>query len=220
MPVTGFRLTEFPGFAVRYDPDSKPFFETTLLNDLRLIASKSIGRKLLNAIALANPRARAAIASSSPEAREVVFEERTNVVVIPTSVEYTQTGYKMAFPGVGVQKELTNSAHPYHNLSGRPFHGLGGSSAEAVDVMAAGDGTGSCSIVRYTNAQMMTRKGEASFSFIALAHELIHSLHHVTGTRREHDEEAWTTGIAGYGNDQMTENAFRRTFQLPLRERY
>jgi hypothetical protein len=74
--------------------------------------------------------------------------------------------------------------------------------------------------MKYTNAQILTGKGEATHSFVVLAHELIHSLHHVTGTRRDNGEEDWTTGIGAFVDEAMSENAFRKAFGLKLREKY
>lgn len=220
MAIVSHKLPEFPGFAVRYDPNSKPFFVAMVLEDLRRIASKPIGKKLLEDIAAARPRARAAGASSNAEAKEIVFEAGVNVVMTPTSMEYTQSGYKMAFTGKGVEKALTPSTHASHNVKDCPYHPAGGSCAQAADIAAAGDGTGTVSIMKYTNAQILTGKGEATHSFVVLAHELIHSLHHVTGTRRDTGEEDWTTGIGIYANEPMTENAIRTAFGMKLREKY
>lgn len=74
--------------------------------------------------------------------------------------------------------------------------------------------------MKYTNAQIVTSKGEATQSFIVLAHELIHSLHHVTGTRRDTDEELWTTGLGKYSDEPMSENKIRDQFGIKLREAY
>jgi hypothetical protein len=66
----------------------------------------------------------------------------------------------------------------------------------------------------------MTTKGEKTDPYIVLAHELIHSLHCLEGTSANTDEELWTTGIDKYANNQMSENAFRTAFGLPLRTQY
>jgi hypothetical protein len=220
MPIVSNKLPEFPGFAVRYDSSAKPFFQSMVLEDLRRINSKPIGKKLLEDIAAARPKARAASANANAAAKEIVFEAGVNVVMVPTSMEYTQSGYKMAFTGVGVEKSLKPSTAASHNVKGCPYHPAGGSCAEAADITAAGDGTGTVSIMKYTNAQILTGKGEATHSFIVLAHELIHSYHHVTGTRRYNGEEDWTTGIGVYAAEPMTENAVRAAFGLKLREKY
>jgi len=220
MPIVSNKLPEFPGFAVRYDPATKPFFESMVLEDLRRIKSKDIGKKLLEDIAAARPRARAAPQNANAEARAIVFEAGVNVVMVPTTMEYSQSGYKMAFTGKGVEKALKPSAHASHNVEGCPFHPAGGSCAEAADITAAGDGTGTVSIMKYTNAQIVTSKGEATQSFVVLAHELIHSFHHVTGTRRDQGEEDWTTGIGAFADEPMSENKIRAAFGLKLREKY
>lgn len=214
------KLPEFKGFAVQYDPSKSPFFISMVLEDLRHIASKPIGKTLLAAIADARPRARRAAKNSNEEAKAIKFFKGINVVVVPTTMQYTQSGYKMGFTGRGMEKALQPSTHAAHNVEGCPYYPAGGSCAEAGDIVAAGDGTGSVSIMKYTNAQIMTSKGEATYSFIVLAHELIHSLHHVTGTRRDNEEELWTTGIGKYSDEPMTENAIRAAFGLKLREAY
>ncbi|WP_459089622.1 M91 family zinc metallopeptidase [Mesorhizobium sp. A556] len=220
MPIVSNKLPEFPGFAVRYDSSTKPFFQSMVLEDLRRINSKPIGEKLLEDIAVARPRARTAGAASNTEAQAIVFEAGVNVVTVPTSMEYTQSGYKMGFTGVGVLKSLKPSTAASHNIKDCPYHPAGGSCAQAADITAAGNGTGSVSIMKYTNAQILTGKGEATYSFVVLAHELIHSLHHLTGTRRDNVEEDWTTGIGVYAAEPMTENAVRAAFGLKLREKY
>ena len=220
MSTTRAKLPEFPGIAVQYDPKQKPFFVSNVLEDLRRIATKVIGKTLLSSIATARPRARAAMATTGEEARKVKFDTGINVVIVPTSMEYTQSGFKMAFTGVGVEKSLKASAHASHNVPGCPYHPAGGSCAEAIDIIAAGNATGTVSLMKYTNAQILTGKGEATQSFLVLAHELIHSLHHVTGTRKDAGEEDWTSGIGVYSNELMTENTFRKMFGIKLREAY
>ncbi len=57
-------------------------------------------------------------------------------------------------------------------------------------------------------------------SFIVLAHELIHALHRVTGTRHSQDEAARSTGIGPYADEELTESAIRTEFGLPRRNTY
>ncbi len=220
MGAISVKLQEFPGFGVQYDPSAKPFFVSNVLEDLRRISSKEIGRELLKLIAQARPRARSAPPNANEEAKKIKFSKGINVVMVPTSVQFTQSGYKMDWTGRGMEKSLKPSTRAEHNLDNCPFHIAGGSCAEALNIMAAGDGTGTVSIMKYTNAQIVTGKGEATSSFIVLAHELIHSLHHVTGTRKENDEELWTSGIGIYSDELMTENTFRKMFGLPPRVAY
>lgn len=220
MTVVTRTLPDFPGFAVQYDEAKSPYFTTMVLEDLRNIARKPIGQKLLDDIAAARPTSRAASQTSNEEAKAVKFSDGINVVMVPTTMQLTQSGYRMAFTGNGFEKTLQPSSHASHRIPGCPYWPAGGSCAEAADITAAGNGTGSVSIMKYTNAQIVTSKGEAAPSFIVLAHELIHSLHHVTGKRRDIDEEPWTTGIGKYSNEPMTENAIRAAFGLELRKAY
>ena len=74
--------------------------------------------------------------------------------------------------------------------------------------------------MHFSNAPATTSKGETMISFITLAHELIHSLHHVTGTRKDTGEEIWTTGIGEYSGEAMSENGIRKEFNMRLRVEY
>jgi hypothetical protein len=220
MSVVKQKLPEFPGFGVQYDPKLKPYFVSSVLEELRRIASQPIGKKLLADIAAARPRARKAPKNTNEAAKAIQFYKGVNVVMVPTSMEFTQSGHKMGWTGKGTEKALQPSTAASHNVKDCPFHQVGGSCAEALDITAAGDGTGTVSIMKFTNAQIVTSKGEATAPFIVLAHELIHSLHHVTGTRRDTGEENWTTGIGVYKDEAMSENAFRTAFGMKLRESY
>lgn len=214
-------LPGFPGFAVAYDTKEKPYFVVNVLEDMNRIASKPIGVKLLRAIATARPTVRRVSKTASQQIQNIKFLAGVNVVITPTSMTYMQSGHKMGYTGVGMEMAMQPSAHKLHNIDGCTFYPTGGCSAEAGDIMAAGVlGQGSVSVMKYTNAQIMTAKGESTVSFIVLAHELIHCLHHVTGTRKDSGEEEWTSGIGDYADAEMTENAFRAQFNLGARENY
>ena len=72
--------------------------------------------------------------------------------------------------------------------------------------------------------------GVTTPTFIALAHELIHALHHLGGNtyddkvsengREAKREEMFTTGLGAYANTRISENAIRRQFNLPVRTFY
>lgn len=220
MGVVKKKLPEFKGFAVQYDPAKKPFFVSMVLEDLRKIAEAPLGYQLLKAIADARPSKRSASSTSNAEAKKITFSHGINIVAVPTDMTFTQSGFKMDWSGVGVEKTMKPSLAAPHNVAGCPYHPAGGSCAEAADIIAAGDGTGSVSIMKYTNAQIITSKGEATQSFLVLAHELIHSLHHLQGTRKDTGEEDWTTGLGLYVGEPMSENAFRRAFGLQPRMSY
>ena len=138
------KLPDFPGFAVRYDPKEKPYFKMNCVEDLRRIASdkgagdlKTLGTELLKLIADAKPKHRGD------------FPASINVIMIPTSVDYTQTGY-------------TDLGGKMYETPGRGKAGCnfwkrrGGSSNAALDASAASNGTGSVCHMSFTNAQMMT----------------------------------------------------------------
>jgi hypothetical protein len=67
-------------------------------------------------------------------------------------------------------------------------------------------------------------------TWVALAHELIHAFHHLSGTTYKDEygskdgsakrEEMATTGLGAYKNGRLTENAIRREVGLPERSHY
>lgn len=219
-------LPDFPGFAIQYDPADKPYFKSNVIEDLRTIATRPIGVDLLGRIGSARPRTRTARATQSEYKRSIVFSDGVNVVIVPSSMGYVQSGFKLAFgAGSAVKDTMQASNDPLHNLmeNGTPcrFHtGEGGSAAEALGD-GDSDGTGTISLMKYTNAQILTGKGEHTHSFIVLAHELIHSYHHVCGIKNKNGkEEQWTTGIGEFNEEPMSENAFRDAFGIARRNNY
>jgi Effector protein len=213
------KLPEFPGFATRYDPSDRPYFESSVLEQLRLIAGVPLGKKLLEDIAAARPLYRTPSASKRADVLACEFYDGVNVVFIPTTMTSTQSGYKMKL--IQDDKyEMVSSDAPQHNTPGCPWTIAGGSNAEAACIEGDNDGKGCVSVMRFTNAQVVTSKGETTYPHIVLAHELIHSYHHVTGTKKENGEEEWTTGVAPFVDEPMTENKFREAFGIKLREQY
>lgn len=91
-------------------------------------------------------------------------------------------------------------------------------------------GTGS--IVRYGHNLESTYTKEIGIytpEFVALAHELIHAFHVISGdVVKDYDwntdgaiiEEARTVGIGPYKNTRFSENAIRKEWGLPLRTYY
>ena len=144
---------------------------------------------------------------------------------VPTEINFVQSGHKLdVLYGPGGSKTITGMTktdRPQYAPEGCPFWIEGGSSNAAVHQMGATNGTGSVCFMRFSNVQIMTRKGEKTYPFIVLAHELIHSLHCLQGIKMDgKDEELWTTGIGKYTDNPMSENAFRSQFGLPLRNQY
>ena len=97
-------------------------------------------------------------------------------------------------------------------------------------------GPGSSSKIRMHNSGLESEQiftnlcGVQTPVYIALAHELIHSLHHLSGTSYREEvqapggavkrEEMFTTGLGPYANTRLSENALRREVGLPERTHY
>lgn len=212
-------LPDFDGFAVRYDPGQNPFFKAIVLENLRMIKGTDVGSKLLKLIGDARPTSRSN------------FPPSVNVIVEPQPITVVQSGYKREFVQGGGADDRTLAATTDSRFSppGCPFYKVGGSQNQAVDTGATGNGSGTVCIMKFTNVEIMTTKGEATKPFIVLAHELIHSWHCLYGIRKDGpDEELWTTGLGVYEKHawnsrtdiDISENIFRDEFGLKRRERY
>ena len=220
-------FSEFPGIGVCYDPRKKPYFEINLLEDLRTLASRPLGAGLLEALGNARPTNRRVSQTLGSDLRSIKFIKGINVMCVPTTMTFIQSGYKLdGFYGDSgfVTTGLKASTAKQHNPDGCAFYASGGSFAEAADPTFSGNGEGTVSIMHYTNAQIFSQGSgvrETTYPHIVLAHELIHSLHHLTGTRNEAGkEEEWTTGINEFADEPLSENKIREEFGLPLRLAY
>jgi hypothetical protein len=209
-------LDGFPGFSVEYDQDKNPLFKSILLEGLGKINSVAEGQVLLAKIANAKPAFRGE------------FPPGVNVKCIPQQMIYTQKFYKPVTevnPDDRSETTVGMVARPILEVDldrpGSRFTMGSGSGNQGMDEVARHDSTGCVCIMRFTNAQAVTSKGESAPAFIVLAHELIHSWHDLEGIALIGPaEEEWTTGIGKYAASNLTENSLRRAFKLPLRERY
>ena len=204
-------LPAFPGMAVGYDPDKNPFFSPIVMEALKRIEGCPAGKSLLKGIGDAKPTSRADFAAG------------VNVLVVPQAVSFVQSGFKQAWAsGGGMEKTLEASPDPRHVApTGCPFYLLGGSQNASKDPTAAGNGNGSVCVMYFTNVQVITTKGEATLPYVVLAHELIHSLHCLTGVRKDgQDEELCTTGIGKYASEALSENVIRQQLGLQQRAAY
>ena len=205
------KLDGFPGFAVEYNSSKNPFFKAIMIENLTLLKSKRLGRQLLRAIAKAKPKSRGD------------FPAGVNVVCRPYMMRYVQSGQKLDVmydeAGAEVLLGLKPSAAAHHNVTDCLFHKRGSSLNKAVDNSQTAKG-GTVCYMDFSNAQVMESNGAMCWPHIVLAHELIHSLHCLTGTHADSDEEIKTTGIGKYADEPMSENAFRKEFGLSLRESY
>ena len=207
----GTALLGFPGFGVEYDETKNPYFKMIMVENLRLIASKPLGKQLLDSIAAAKPASRAD------------FPSGVNVMCQPVKMHYFESGQKPQWSyGADYSKNLVGmapSSHPKHNIKGCPFHISGTSFNEAVDQSQTAKGGTVCRMA-FSNAQIIETTGAVCWPHIVLAHELIHSLHCLTGTHAGENEEAKTTGIGDFASEAMSENAMRKAFGLPERASY
>lgn len=98
----------------------------------------------------------------------------------------------------------------------------GGSVAKRGDEAAACNGTGSITALTW-NANVLSTPDGARPTFIALAHELVHSLYNLKGEGflDASDEEYRTVGLAPVANArEITENLIRDEHGIPRRTTY
>lgn len=197
-------LPEFPAFGVRYDPTVNPFFKAIMVENLRLVGSVAAGQTLFGYIKDAKPTSRGD------------YPIGINVMCVPKAVKYVESGFKPAAGGT-----IAASDDKRHIAPNGCNHYLIGSSANAaVNPVDSDNGKGTVCKMMFTNAQMITSRGESARPYVVLAHELIHSYHSLYGIKKPKDEELWTTGIGIYSDDPLTENVFRAQFKLAPRTEY
>ena len=219
MPIVTVQ-SKFEGISIEYLEEETPFFAVGVNEALTLIASKELGAKLLKLIADARPQGGTWGATVPP---------KTNVLIKPQSNrKFMQSGFKpdwlpgaVAGPNGIVPKDgMTATPSASYNVDGRPFTYLGAGSCNAGnDTSCNADSRGTLCELYFDSAQMMTSSGVVTLPFIVLAHELIHSYHNLYGIVKS-DEEKWTTGIAPFADEEMSENGFRKAFGLPRRDSY
>jgi hypothetical protein len=108
------------------------------------------------------------------------------------------------------------------DTSARPFNPtpMSGSCNAAADQSGASGG-GSVSTIYFNNTVLLTSRGEQSYPFIVLAHELIHAYHALYGLKKDGpDEELYTTGIDKFAGEEITENKIREEAGLKQRTAY
>ncbi|MCA9213583.1 MAG: hypothetical protein KDB27_10985 [Planctomycetales bacterium] len=213
MPQVTEVLADFDGFAVKYDTGENPFFRPIIVENLRKLSEVEAGKSLLAKIAEARPRSRSD------------FPPGINVMCIPTHINFTQSGFKRETmydaDGNAQVTGMTATEDARFAPAECPFWMAGGSANRAVDQSAANDGTGTVCEMRFSNVQVMTRKGEKADPYIVLAHELVHSFHALSGTRLDgKDEERRATGIGTFADEALSENVFRQQFKMPPRNAY
>ncbi len=194
-------LADFKGFAVRYDPGTNPFFKAIMVENLRKIQTVPAGVTLFKLIADAQPKSRDD------------FPIGVNVMCKPKAVKYVESGYSPMFGKLVANPAQVSPKGCRHTI-------VGSSLNASRDPTASENGQGSVCDMEFTNAQMITSKGETAYPFVVLAHELIHSYHCLYGIKKADDEEQWASGLGIYATDPLTENVFRSQFNLGPRKEY
>lgn len=217
-------LSRYPGLGVIFQHNENPYFRLIVEENLRTICTKDIGITLLKEIASARPGYRHN------------FPTSINVIITPLKAYFVQAGYRLQI----------GHATPEDAFSGRPQVPLGmtpreivtpdskasksgikggalpmttsglGIVHESMNQEAASNGAGTVCIVNFHNARVAV----GDRPFIYLAHELIHCLHSLTGTKHRENDEPATIGLGQYASEPLTENRFLAAFGLPQRTHY
>lgn len=181
---------------------SKHQFYTNTVRDLRRIAQIPLGAELLDLI---GKRSEGTGTSASGAARSVT------IIFRPSS---DNQGASAGAMSINDRFRVTRS------FGGQSFSFAGKGSASKIRMHndAASDAI-------YTQLA-----GLQTPAWIALAHELIHALHHLSGTAYGDSvqaaggevkrEEMWTTGLGPYANTRLSENKIRAAAGLPPRTFY
>jgi hypothetical protein len=187
--------TAWPGIKLQYEGSSNPYFEVIAKEALSLIAAKPVGAQLLSGIGQTAPQVNDGLPAGC------------NVLIMPTT--------ERKFYDQSVRQFATDARHMVPS-------GLSGSCNAALSPVAGGKtNAGSACKLYFNNTIRVTSRGEATYPFIALAHELIHSLHCLTGTRMDGKaEELKTVGLDPYSGEAITENNIRAEHGIALRTQY
>ena len=220
-------LENYPGLGVLYNVHQNPLFKKIIEENLSYLSTKIVGIALLERLEKAKPRYRHN------------FPAHINVIFTPLKVNFVEGGFKLQ---MGYRS-------PEHGLSGQPPVPMGmtrdvkntrfqdfkermlgvkkeaglpmttsglGVLHESMHQTHASDGTGTVCIVEFNN----TRVPLKDRPYIYLAHELIHCLHSLTGTKHVQNDEPATVGLGEHANDALTKNRFLEAFGLPKRTHY
>jgi hypothetical protein len=192
----------YPGIEI--DDDNQSFVEAAI-RDLNKIKSKPVGESLLGTI--------------SKRCQGIGTKAGGSLV----QIKYTN----MVGDQVRDVSGLESTAQSPEHFDDRDVaHGA----APGSLVRLPGRGTGS--VIHYGHnleGKYTKAIGVQTPAFIALAHELVHALHSLSGdflkpyswaTDGALTEEARTVGIGPYAHGRITENAIRKEHGLPMRTYY
>ena len=122
-------------------------------------------------------------------------------------------GFKVKIVRPELEKEEKRLARPENPGT------EGGSRAVAFNEHDAQSGRGSLAACFWNPCVYNTPLG-ARPAFIGLAHELVHCLHYLRGTKKAgyDDEERYTVGLPPYNAEPITENTIRDDHHVPRRD--
>jgi hypothetical protein len=213
------KSSEFKGFGFNYDPLQQPMFKALCKENLRLLATLQVGKRLLKAIEDARPGYR----NNYPRGVNVVLQP-------PLNKQWSTPGLGAMSGKITDQTKFDNflDARNPANLqadrkAGKLIPGMNAKTCLQEDnKKAASDGTGSTATLFYSNTEMLSDTGTWFIPHVTMGHELIHCLHALWGEMDPNDkfEEYKTVGIKGYHDSQFTENRIRQEAGYPLRTKY
>jgi hypothetical protein len=224
------KLKDYPGIGLREisrksDPKGyNPFFKSNVLSYLAKINQKPTGRMLIEAIG-----------RCKPGDKFNAFPKGINVVIRPPDADVLMKPGLMMSDDEPIYKPLGGKeAYNTWMIAAPGERGalvpLLRSKAQTIPATRAAaccntegaSGVGSQCQLRYSNREMLSKSGTWLPAEIIMAHELIHCLHCLTGTRDPKDNvEEWkTTGIKGYEDLDITENKIRAELDYPARTKY
>jgi Effector protein len=229
-----FRILSFAKkkISVSYDDAKRPYFGVIVTESLTRIASKPVGKALLDAIGNTTPSV--GFGGQNEHVKIMPTFESANFQVrgVKGGSEYETEIIDEPFKRRDeLLKQLLNA--PNANLSqlkglipsglwGQDFLLTRGANNchASQDTIAGENGTGSVATVYFSNAKRVLGSGLAAPPFIGLAHELVHALHSLQGTKAKAEEEMKTVGLGKYVNEAICENTIRAEHKLMLRKTY
>jgi hypothetical protein len=221
-------LNEFPGIGLDYDAKRDPFYEAMILENLRSLKSKPVGKLLLTAIGAAKPSYR----GSCPQGINVLISPPTDKQMVAPGLQMSRdfsTGAttvkirdNQAFLDWDNRVQGGMVAGGLAKTLGEPWEGTGPSKDAAYETNAGKASTGTVCRLKYSNIEILSKQGTWLHPHITMGHELIHCLHflHGIGKHNIKQEEYQTVGIKGYEDSPITENKLRQEHKFGLRKKY